>query len=57
MSPIFLKCFGGDNQIVTWALNFLFEKIEFNINAFKNEPVILERTMEMLISLTRGFGK
>ena len=52
MSPIYLKCFGGDSLIATWALNFLFEKIEFNINAFKNEPVILQRTMKMLISIT-----
>lgn len=57
MSPIYLKCFGGDSLIATWALNFLFEKIEFNINAFKNEPVILQRTMKMLISITSSSQK
>jgi hypothetical protein len=52
MSPIFLKCFGEDSLIATWALNFLFEKIEFNIKAFKSEPAVMKRTIKMLISLT-----
>lgn len=57
MSPIFLKCFRGDSLIATWALNFLFEKIEFNINVFKSEPTIMERTIKMLISLTNRSQK
>lgn len=50
MSPIMSP--KGDSLIATWALNFLFEKIVFNINSFKSEPAVMERTIKMLISLT-----
>ncbi|KAF3420096.1 hypothetical protein E2986_07329 [Frieseomelitta varia] len=51
ISLTFLHTFGENTPGATWAINFLLEKIEFNINAFKSEPAVMEETIKLLISL------
>ncbi|CAD1472640.1 unnamed protein product, partial [Heterotrigona itama] len=51
ISLTFLHTFGENTAGAVWAINFLLEKIEFNINAFKSEPAVMEETIKLLISL------
>ncbi|OAD58633.1 Exportin-4, partial [Eufriesea mexicana] len=51
ISVIFLHTFGENTPGASWAMNFLLEKIEFNINTFKSEPTVMDETMKLLISL------
>ncbi|KAK1126040.1 hypothetical protein K0M31_005568 [Melipona bicolor] len=51
ISLTFLHTFGENTPGATWTINFLLEKIEFNINAFKSEPAVMEETIKLLISL------
>jgi hypothetical protein len=51
ISLTFLHTFGDNTPGATWATNFLLEKIEFNVNAFKSEPAVMEETIKLLISL------
>lgn len=54
ISLTFLHTFGDNTPGALWAMNFLLEKIEFNINAFKSEPAVMDETIKLLISLVSG---
>ncbi|XP_043798286.1 exportin-4-like isoform X3 [Apis laboriosa] len=54
ISLTFLHTFGDNTPGALWATNFLLEKIEFNINAFKSEPAVMDETIKLLISLVSG---
>lgn len=51
ISIIFIQAFGEDTPGASWTINFLLEKIEHNINAFKGEPALMKETIKLLISL------
>ncbi|CAK9828307.1 Xpo4 [Anthophora retusa] len=46
-----LSSFGENTCGASWAMNFLLEKIEYNINAFKSEPALMNETIQLLTSL------
>ncbi|XP_076634880.1 exportin-4 [Colletes latitarsis] len=49
-SIAFIQAFGEDTP-ASWIINFLLEKIEQNINAFKGEPALMKETINLLIAL------
>ncbi|KOC60217.1 Exportin-4 [Habropoda laboriosa] len=51
ISYMFLSAFGEHTCGASWAMNFLLEKIEHNINAFKSEPALMDETIQLLTSL------
>ncbi|XP_014203920.1 exportin-4-like [Copidosoma floridanum] len=51
LSTTILQAFGEDTPGCAWTLNFLVEKIECNINAFKGEPNLIKETMKLLSTL------
>ncbi|XP_076244217.1 exportin-4 isoform X2 [Calliopsis andreniformis] len=51
MSMTFVEVFGENSSRALWITNFLLENIEYNINAFKSEPVLMEETVQLLLSL------
>ncbi|CAK9814579.1 xpo4 [Anthophora plagiata] len=51
ISYMFLSAFGEHTCGASWAMNFLLEKIEYNINAFKSEPALMNETIQLLTSL------
>nr|XP_012135271.1 PREDICTED: exportin-4-like isoform X2 [Megachile rotundata] len=51
--PIFIKAF-GDTPGVSWIVNFLIEKVEFNISTFKSEPALMTETINLLLSLVKS---
>nr|XP_031849996.1 exportin-4-like isoform X2 [Nomia melanderi] len=57
ISPTFLEVFGEDSHGALWAINFLLDKIEYNINSFRSEPTIMQETIELLISLVTSKSK
>ncbi|XP_076291964.1 exportin-4 isoform X2 [Lasioglossum baleicum] len=50
-STTFLEVFGEGSSGATWAINFLLDKIEYSINAFRSEPTIMHETIKLLKSL------
>lgn len=51
LSTTILQAFGEDTPGCVWTVNFLIEKLECNINAFKGEPNIIKETMKMVNAL------
>ncbi|XP_017892623.1 exportin-4-like [Ceratina calcarata] len=47
------QTFSEDTPGACWFIDFLLEKIELNINAFKSEPAVMEETMYLLTSLVK----
>lgn len=54
ISIVFMQAFGRNTSGALWAINFLLDKIEFNINAFKSEPAVMEETIKLLITLVKS---
>ncbi|XP_076760999.1 exportin-4 [Xylocopa sonorina] len=50
-SLTYAHCFGEDTPGASWFINFLLEKIECNINAYKSEPEVMDETIQLLRSL------
>lgn len=51
ISTIILQAFGEDGLGASWTINFLLDKVVYNINAFKSESTVVLETMKLLISL------
>ncbi|XP_029049144.1 exportin-4-like [Osmia bicornis bicornis] len=54
ISTTFIQAFGEDTAGASWAVNFLLEKVECNINAFKSEPALMNETINLLLSLVES---
>lgn len=52
ISTTILQAFGEDSPGALWTMNFLLEKVVYNINAFKGEPALIKATLKLLIALT-----
>ena len=48
ISTTILQAFGEDSPGALWTMNFLLDKIICNINAFKSEPALVQKTIELL---------
>ncbi|OXU22639.1 hypothetical protein TSAR_013645 [Trichomalopsis sarcophagae] len=51
LSSTLMQAFGENTPGSQWTLNFLVEKIECNLNAFKGEPSLIKETMKLLLVL------
>lgn len=57
ISPTLLQAFGDDTPGALWTVNFLAEKVECNINAFKGERALIEETIQLLSTLVESHPK
>lgn len=57
LSTTLLQAFGDGTPGAQWTLNFLVEKIECNIKAFKGEPTLIKETMQLLVVLVGSTPK
>ncbi|XP_058796622.1 exportin-4-like [Phymastichus coffea] len=48
LSPTLIQAFGDDTPGALWTMNFLLEKIECYIKAFKGEPTLITETINLL---------
>ncbi|XP_012525953.1 exportin-4 isoform X2 [Monomorium pharaonis] len=54
LSTTLLHAFGEDSPGALWSINFLLDKVICNINAFKSEPALIDKTIKLLISLVNS---
>ncbi|EZA56944.1 Exportin-4 [Ooceraea biroi] len=57
ISTTILQIFGDDTPGASWTMDFLLDKVIYNINAFKSEPTIVQETIKLLISLVESETK
>ena len=57
ISMTLLLAFGEESPGALWTLNFLLEKIEYNIDAFKGEQTLITETMNLLKTLVKSQTK
>lgn len=56
-SVTFKECFGENTPGALWVTKLLLAKIVYNINVFKSEPVLMEETVQLLLTLVQSAEK